>query len=119
MSRIRNLLAPAVLAVTAAATLGLGAAPAGASETATRVSEGLSGSVMTPEQMEVFACSKGGYNESIGWARCSGTHRFKVRVWCTWAGQGLSNAWRTPYNWAQCNRGSVREGSQNIEVIWA
>lgn len=65
-----------------------GAAPAGASETATRVSEGLSGSVMTPEQMEVFACSKGGYNESIGWARCSGTHRFKVRVWCTWAGQG-------------------------------
>ncbi|SMD25508.1 hypothetical protein [Kibdelosporangium aridum] len=32
---------------------------------------------------------------------------------------GLSNAWRTPYNWAQCNRGSVREGSQNIEVIWA
>jgi hypothetical protein len=80
---------------------------------------GKPGVVMTKAEMSAFDCHKEGNGKSIGWAKCSGTHAFKVRVWCTWAGQGLSDDWHDTYNWAQCNRGSVSDGDGAIEVIWS
>lgn len=80
---------------------------------------GKPGAVMTKTEMRDLGCTKGGRWESIGWARCEGTRNFKVQVWCTWAGSGLSNDWRSPYNWAQCSSGRVHaEDDAGIEIIW-
>jgi hypothetical protein len=104
----------AVTAISGAVVLGTMIA----TPTAIAAPDGKLGAVMTKTEMSALGCEKGGNNGSIGWARCNSTHAFKVRVWCTWAGQGLSDDWRSPYNWAQCDRGSVHSEDDGIEIIW-
>ncbi|MFH8407955.1 hypothetical protein ACH4FX_24625 [Streptomyces sp. NPDC018019] len=76
------------------------------------------GTALSPAQAVAAGCSKGGHGQSVGFANCpSSFGKFKVRVWCTWAGSGLSESWRTKYNAASCSRGSVHTESNGIEII--
>lgn len=89
-----------------------------AAPTALAAPTGTPGAVMTPAEMSAQDCVKRGVGESIGYADCGGIQPFKVRVWCTWAGQGLSETWRVTSNWAQCDRGVVRDQYNAIEIIF-
>ncbi|KAA6214791.1 hypothetical protein CP973_37790 [Streptomyces albofaciens JCM 4342] len=76
------------------------------------------GTVLSPAQALAAGCSKGGHGQSVGFANCPASFgKFKVRVWCTWAGSGLSASWRTKYNAASCSTGSVHTESNGIEII--
>jgi hypothetical protein len=101
-----------------AATIFLGTMTV-AAPTAIAAPVGKSGTVMTKAEMSGFDCHKGGYWESVGWAKCSGTRAFRVQVWCTWGGQGVSAESRETYNWAECERGRVHTEDNGIEIIWS
>ncbi|WP_225825370.1 hypothetical protein [Streptomyces naphthomycinicus] len=76
------------------------------------------GTALSPAQEIAAGCSKGGFGQSVGFASCpSSFGKFKVRVWCTWGGSGLSESWRTNYNSAACSLGSVHTESNGIEII--
>ncbi|WP_327739551.1 hypothetical protein OG749_42630 [Streptomyces nojiriensis] len=76
------------------------------------------GTALSPAQENAAGCRKGGFGQDTGFANCpSSFGKFKVRVWCTWAGSGLSGSWRTIYNAASCSNGSVHTESNGIEII--
>ncbi|MDJ1130755.1 hypothetical protein [Streptomyces iconiensis] len=65
-------------------------------------------------------CRKMGYGRAIGVVTCPGSFgAFKVRVWCTWAGKGLSNSFKKYRNSARCSTGHVHEKREPapIEII--
>ncbi len=60
-------------------------------------------------------CWASGWHTEAAEAGCPEEYGpFKVQVWCTWAGSGISPYAHRGWNWAQCNRGSVSE----IEIIF-
>ena len=72
----------------------------------------LAGMVPTSAQASpsvvLATCTKGGYGLSSGFATCPvNMGPFKVQVWCTWAGSGISPFWHAGWNSANCSRGSV------------
>lgn len=69
----------------------------------------------SPATPSATGCWKSGYGESSGEGGCPEEYGdFKIQVWCTWGGSGLSSYPHVGYNWASCNRGSVR----TIDFVW-
>lgn len=76
----------------------------------------------TAEAALAKRCKKSGYGNANGVVTCPGSFgAFKVRVWCTMAGKGLSNSFKKHRNTARCNRGHVHPEHEPtpIEIIKA